>query len=123
MKPRRASIVGLVVLVLCVSATSQWWSGRGQDRLGERMAALARPGDIHMLSSQTCALCAQARLWMQQRNVSFSECFIETDKDCSARFETARAPGTPVLLVRGQSQLGFDAQRVIDALGKSVPAP
>ena len=80
------------------------------------MAALAQTGDIQMLSSNTCAYCAVARQWMQQHGVAFGECFIDTDKSCAAQFEAARAPGTPVVLVRGQPQVGFDAQRVLGAL-------
>jgi glutaredoxin len=82
------------------------------------MAALARPGDIRMLSSRSCVYCIAARQWMQQHGVGFSECFIETDEACAAQFEAARAPGTPLLLVRGQAQLGFDVQRVLDSLGR-----
>ena len=114
--PGRRSIFGLVVLLLVVSAATQWWAGHSQSRTGEQLAALARPGDIRMLSSQTCPYCAVARQWMQQHGVEFSECFIETDADCAASFEAARAPGTPVVVVRGQAQVGFDAHRVLDAL-------
>jgi glutaredoxin len=116
MKTSRASLLVLVLIVLGASAASQWWAGRSQDRLGQRLAALAAPGDIQMLSSTTCGFCAAARLWMQQQGVPFSECFIETDRDCAERFEATRAPGTPAMVVRGQVQIGFDAQRVIDAL-------
>jgi glutaredoxin len=115
----RRSIFGLVLLLLAVSTATQWWAGHSQARLGDKMAALARPGDIQMLSSTTCAFCTVARQWMQQHGVDFSECFIETDKTCAAQFEAVRAPGTPVLLVRGQPQVGFDAQRVLDALGRA----
>ena len=122
MKTSRRSIVVLVLLVLGVSAANQWWVGRHQSGLGERLAALAQPGDLHMLSSQTCAICVEARWWLQRHNVSFTESTIETDSACAAQFEAARAPGTPVMMVRGQPQLGFDAQRVIDALQRRDPA-
>ncbi len=122
MKPSRRSIFGLVAMLLAVSATTQWWAGHSQARLGDKMAALAQPGDIRMLSSQTCAYCTVARRWMQQHGVGFSECFIETDKACAAQFEAVRAPGTPVLLVRGQPQVGFDVQRVLGALSRGAAA-
>ena len=84
------------------------------------MAALAQTGDIQMLSSNTCAYCAVARQWMQQHSVAFSECFIETDKVCAAQFDAVRAPGTPLLMVRGQPQVGFDAQRVLGTLSRAA---
>jgi glutaredoxin len=122
MGTNRRSIFGLILLVLAVSAASQWWAGRSQAQLGEKLSALARPGDIKMLSSTTCAYCSVARQWMRQHEVAFDECLIETDAACAARFEALRAPGTPVLLVRGQLQTGFDAQRVLGALSRGAPA-
>ena len=122
MTQNRRSIIVLVVLVLGISTANQWWVGRHEASQGERLAALAQPGDLHMLSSQTCAICREARLWLQRHQVRFSECIIETDAACAAQFEASRAPGTPVMLVRGQPQLGFDAQRIIDTLGRAAPA-
>ena len=121
MKASRRSIIVLVLLVLGIGVANQWWSGRHQADLGARLAALAQPGDLHMLSSQTCAICTASRLWMERHRVSFSECIIETDAACAAQFEATRAPGTPVMLVRDQPQLGFDAQRIIDTLNRAAP--
>ncbi len=121
MRTNRRSILGLMALVVAVSAASQWWAGHSQARLGEKMAARAQPGDIQMLSSSTCAICTVARQWLQQHEVAFSECFIEKDAACAARFEATRAPGTPVMLVRGQALVGFDAHRVLEALDRSAP--
>jgi glutaredoxin len=115
----RRSIFVLVLMLLAISAASQWWSRRHQAGLGAQMAALARPGDIRMLSSHTCAICVTARQWLKRHGVPFSECFIETDRACAAQFEAARAPGTPVLLVRGQALLGFDPLRVLGTLDAS----
>jgi glutaredoxin len=112
------SIAGLVLLVLMVGAAAQWWAGHSHARLGARMAALARPGDMRALSSRSCAFCTAARQWMRRHGVGFTECFIEADEACAAQFEAARAPGTPLLLARGQVQVGFDAQRVLDSLGQ-----
>lgn len=116
MATSRRSIVALVALVLAVGAASQWWSSRVEARLGEQVAALAQDGDIRLLSSTTCAYCTVARHWLQQHQVRFDECFIEKDAACARQFEQARAAGTPLVLVRGQPQLGFDPRRVRDAL-------
>jgi len=116
MAASRRSFLGLAVVIVVAGGLSQWWAGHSQQRLAEQLAARAKPGDIRMLSSTTCAYCTVARRWMQAHGVPFSECFIETDKDCAAQFEATRSPGTPVVLVRGQPQVGFDARRVLDAL-------
>ena len=118
---RRRPIIALIAIVLGAGSASQWWAGRQDEQLGHRLAALAAPGDIHILSSTACALCAGPRQWLQQHGVRFGECFIETDADCAAKYQAARATGTPVLLVAGQALLGFDAQRVHDTLAAQAP--
>lgn len=115
-KPSRLSLLGLVVLVLAASAGSQWWAGRQERQLGSAVASLAQPGDIHMLASETCSACWMARAWFTEHKVRFSECTIETDSACKAQFEAHGRPGTPVLLVRGQPQLGFSPGRLHQAL-------
>lgn len=116
MRHSRASLFGLVVLVMAVSAASSWWAGNAKARIGDEVAALAAPGDIRMLSSDTCGICAEARLWFGANQVAFSECSIERDAACRAEFEALRAPGTPVMLVRGTPQLGFNPKRLLGAL-------
>jgi arsenate reductase-like glutaredoxin family protein len=72
-----------------------------------------------MISSYTCVYCAQARAWFAEHSVPFSECSIERDTACAARFAALLSPGTPVLLVRGRPQVGFSPQRVAEALRRS----
>jgi len=110
------SVLGLLALVLGVSLASQWWSQQQAGEVGQQLAALAAPGDIVMLSSDICAPCLAARRWMQQHKVAFAECSIERDADCAERFRAAGAPGTPLLFVRGQPQLGFVPERLRAAL-------
>jgi len=112
----KRSLVGLAALVLAVSVASQWWAGRHEERLGEAVAALAQAGDIRMLSSETCAICTVARAWFTEHRVPFSECMIERDAQCQADFEATLSPGTPVILVRGLPQVGFNPERVHAAL-------
>jgi hypothetical protein len=112
----RRSLVVLAALVLGITAASTWWAGRQEAQIGQQVAALAQPGDILMLSSDTCGLCVVARQWFQQHAVAFSECSIERDAACRAAFEDSRSPGTPVLLVRQRTQVGFNPERLQAAL-------
>jgi len=112
----RGSLAGLITLVLVAGAASQWWAGRVEAGRGERLAALAQPGDIRMISSETCPYCEVARRWMTRHGVRFDECFIERDARCKALFEATPVRVTPTLLVRGQVQVGFDAQRIVKTL-------
>jgi glutaredoxin len=109
----------LGAIVLAASAGSQWWAQQQDTQIGSALAALARPGDIQMLSSETCTYCAQARAWMSDQHVAFSECFVERDAACAARYRASMMSGTPVVVVRGQTQLGFDPRRVLQRLGPS----
>ncbi len=112
----RRSLLALVVLVLAVSGGSQWWQGRQDRQMGQQLAALVQPGDIHMLASESCSICWVARAWFKEHKIAFSECMIETDAACRQAFDKHGQPGTPVMLVRGQPQLGFDPGRLQQAL-------
>ncbi len=116
MKATGRSLLGLLLLVVLVDSANRWWVGRNEQALGDQVAAQARPGDIRMISSESCAICLEARMWLTQNRVPFTECLIERDATCRADFEALRAAGTPVLVVRGQAQLGFNAERLRDAL-------
>lgn len=111
------SLLSLVLLVLAVSAGVQWWHGARDARLGEAIAMRAAPGDIRLIASDTCEPCEAARHWLTRHQVRFTECSIERDAQCAGAFGSTGAAGTPVLVVRGKAQTGFDPQRVLDALG------
>jgi glutaredoxin len=118
----RWSLGVVVALILAVSAANGWWQRRQQRSVGEQVAQLAAPGDVRMLSSDTCALCAAARAWLQTHQVPFVECSIERDAACQQAFAASLSPGTPVLLVRGQVLVGFDAPQLLLALQRAQPA-
>lgn len=117
--PRHRSLLVLAALLVTTAAATQWWSSSRDHRLGQQLAASAGPGDIRMLSSDTCVFCVTARRWLTQHGVAFNECFIERDVQCRVLYEATQARGTPTLIVRGQVQLGFDAARVLAALARS----
>lgn len=116
MKPSHRSLAVLLALVLAASTATQWWGNSSERRQGERLAAMAQPGDIRMVSSVTCPFCAAARRWMTEHQVRFDECFIERDPQCQAVYDATQARGTPTLIVRGRVQLGFDAAKVLAVL-------
>ncbi len=116
MKASPRALLGLALLVAAVAGAQQWWVAHQRADVGSAVAALARPGDIHMLSSDDCSICVVARRWFTAHGVAYTECSIERDAACRADFEARRAPGTPVLLVRGVPQLGFNPERLRAAL-------
>jgi len=109
-------LIGLVLLVLVVSGATEWWRAHLAGQWGQQLVRIARPGDIQLLSSTGCVFCERARQWLTIQQVPFSECFIERDAACAAQYQALGARGTPTVLVRGQAQLGFSPQRVLDRL-------
>lgn len=116
MQASRGSLIGLVLLVLGISAASQWWNHRQEAALGREVAAWAAAGDLHMLSSDTCSICVLARQWFKEHGVRYTECSIERDTVCRQQYEALRAAGTPVMMVRGQPELGFSPARLHERL-------
>ena len=113
---RAPQLIALIALVAAAAVGMQALQGWTRARLGAQVAALAKPSDIRMIASATCVYCAQARDWFESNGVPFSECLIERDARCAETYAMLMAPGTPVLLVRGQRLVGFSAQAVADAL-------
>ena len=113
---RRQSWLRPLLIAAAAWVALQSWQSYTDGQLGEVLAAQAKPGDIEMLSSTDCVYCERARRYLTEHRIPFGECFIETDGACAERYRAQQSPGTPVLLVRGQRQVGFDPQRVAQAL-------
>lgn len=112
--------LGLGTLVIAVTALSTWWQDHRAAAEGPALAALARPGDIRMISSVTCVYCTRAREWLTTHRVAHSECFIEREPACLAQYQALGGPGTPTLLVRGQVQRSFSPQAVRERLEEAA---
>ncbi|MGQ3055518.1 MAG: glutaredoxin family protein [Roseateles sp.] len=104
-----------LLVVVGVTLLASWaWRSHVADGDAELLSQRVKPGDIRMISSETCGWCTAARRWMTAEGVPFSECFIERDAQCLAGYQALGGAGTPTLVVRGQRVLGFDRARIID---------
>jgi len=104
-----------LLVVIALAAAASWaWRGHVSAEDGELLAQKVKPGDIRMISSETCGWCTAARRWMQEEGVAFNECFIERDEQCMADYRAQGGMGTPTLIVRGHTVLGFDRARIIE---------
>ena len=117
MSDSRRGLFALIVAVLLASGAHAWWQGREQVRLAALIASSSAEGDIEMLSSETCVFCARAREWFGANKVVYKECTIERDKRCEERYAQMGSPGMPVLIVRGQVQVGFSPEMIAKGLG------
>ncbi|PZP34428.1 MAG: hypothetical protein DI603_05595 [Roseateles depolymerans] len=113
----------LLLLIAVVFVASWAWRGQVARSDGQDLAQLARPGDIRMISSETCPWCLAARRWFKDNGVPFSECLIERDARCAADYAALGAVGTPTLLVRGQRVIGFDRARILQVLREAPARP
>jgi len=112
-----------LLVVIALTAAASWaWRGHVAARDGERLALHVQPGDIRMISSETCGWCTAARRWMQREGIAFDECFIEHDAPCLADYQALGGMGTPTLVVRGRTVLGFDRARILDILEQAEPS-
>ncbi|MFN3302987.1 MAG: glutaredoxin family protein [Roseateles sp.] len=104
-----------LIVVVAVAAAGSWaWRGHVKAQDAELLVQRVKPGDIRMISSETCGWCTAARRWMQDEGIPFQECFIERDAQCRADYQALGGRGTPTLVVRGQTVLGFDRARIIE---------
>lgn len=110
------ALFGLAVTVALFTGVSHWWGQRHAGGVGAEVATRAQPGDIRMLASENCSSCVVARRWLDQHHVAYTECIIERDSACRRAYDATRSPGTPVLLVRGVPQVGFNPERLRAAL-------
>ena len=106
-----------LLIVIAVAALASWaWRGQVSAQDADLLRQQVRPGDIRMLSSETCGWCLAARRWMTRQAIPFQECFIERDAQCLADYQALGAAGTPTLVVRGQRVVGFDRAGMLAAL-------
>jgi glutaredoxin len=116
MKMTLRSWLGLGLVMAAAAGAQQWAAASHRASVGAEVAALVQAGSIHMMVSDSCAICEVARRWFVQHGVAFSECSIERDSACRTAFEATRAPGTPVLVINGRTTVGFSPERVRTAL-------
>lgn len=88
-----------------------------QQQRADDLRAVTHAGDIRMISQTTCIYCTQAREWLTRHEIPFEECYIDRDSECLAEYNRQGRNGTPMMMVRGQMQRGFDARRITAQLG------
>lgn len=107
------ALAGIVAVSLSVSNGLAWWA---RERAAGTVQQHAQAGDIVMYSSTTCPYCAKARDWLDRHGVPWRECNVDLDKACLATYDAQGSPGTPLMWIKGRWQLGFDAEKLGQAL-------
>ena len=99
------SLLGLAALAGALFGLAQLAGHWQQRAVGERVAQAA-PGDIVMYTTTDCPYCAQARAWFGEHGVAYTECNTTVDAACRTAFDR----------LKGQRQVGFQPERVAQAL-------
>lgn len=106
-------LAGIMLVFVGGSKGWSWWT---QERAASTARELAKPGDITMYSTESCIYCAKAADWLDSHQVPWQECDVELNDVCRQTYESQGSPGTPLMHVKGQWRLGFDAQWLSQAL-------
>lgn len=72
----------------------------------------ARAPRVVMLSAAWCEVCSEARRWLTQNGVAFTEYDVERDPKGKEEFKRLRGRGIPIILVGDQRMDGFSARRL-----------
>jgi len=69
-----------------------------------------------MLSASWCGYCRQARRYLTGENVKYCEYDVETDSEGRRRFAEQAHKVVPILMLRGETFLGFEREQIEQAL-------
>lgn len=120
-RPNRRSLLGLAALVGLVwlgsTALRTWEQGRSAEAVRQHSEFI----DVTLYTTSHCPYCAKARNWLQQHQVRWRECPIETDATCAQAYAAQGSPGVPLLQVGRHWQLGFQPTALADALRAQAP--
>ena len=110
------ALAGLALLLAAIWGASLWARTALPLALGAEVAASAKPGDIMMFGATDCVYCARAARWFDWHGIAYARCEIDRDAVCAAAFRDRGGIGTPLMVVRGRAQSGWDPQAIADAL-------
>jgi len=72
--------------------------------------------NVVMYTTKSCGYCAHARQYFTERGIRWTEIDIESSAAAAAKFEALGGIGTPLIFIDEQRIMGFDRQRIDNAL-------
>jgi glutaredoxin len=92
-------------------------AGRFSSEEIANIAATVSAGEVVMYTTTSCGYCAQARHWLNQYRIAFTECNTDTSDRCARELTAYGGDGVPYLVVRGQHMReGFDSDQFLTIL-------
>jgi glutaredoxin len=74
---------------------------------------------VVMLSTSWCGVCKQARAWLTQKGVTFTEYDVERNETGKSEYRRLKGQGVPIFLVGNQRMDGFSPGRLETMLPKT----
>src|SRR6266481_4636035 len=74
---------------------------------------------VVMLSTSWCGVCKQARAWLTQKGVVFTEYDVERNETGKSEYRRLKGQGVPIFLVGNQRMDGFSPGRLETMLPKT----
>jgi glutaredoxin len=88
---------------------------------GLELAAARRSVNITMYSTSWCGVCKQARAYMQQRQISYTELDVDHDEAARARQHTLNPRGSvPTIAVDDLVLIGFSPESLEDRITRAA---
>ena len=87
-----------------------------------RLAEARKAPDMNqtaLLSAQWCGYCKQAKAYLSEKNIAYTEYDIDTPEGMKAMVESGGGGGVPVLLWHGQKIKGFSRAAYVSVFGAS----
>lgn len=111
------AVIALAV-VAAFGSSQRWFSG-----IPHRTTppGVSSPSDaaIDIYTTSTCGYCHQAKAYMDQRHIAYTEYDIERDPARFRDFRKLGGQGTPLIVVGGEVLHGFEAGMLQDAIDRS----
>ena len=79
--------------------------------------------DLLLFSLSTCPHCRNARSWLEQHQLPFTELVVDTSLPAQQLFDELKEPALPVLVTRDRLIRGFDPGAYAEATAGPRPVP
>lgn len=73
---------------------------------------------VTVYTSTTCPYCQMAKEYLQEREITFDEKNVQTDKEARSELMAMGYTGVPVICVDDQEVVGFDKNKLDELLNK-----
>lgn len=138
-------VVSLVIVLLASAASNadiyKWKDAEGRTHISDtppvdgeaerlQIRTFSGPADVSsaggerfaqrvvVLSTAWCGVCRQARTWLTQKGVAFTEYDVERTDTGKAEYRRLNGRGVPIILVGDMRMDGFSAARLEAMLAK-----